>query len=60
MKARTASLVLAVLLAWPFPGQSENVLRLASAISGLTFDLHGFNHFPTIPGCRRSARLRCT
>jgi hypothetical protein len=42
MKARTASLVLAVLLAWPLPGQSENVLRWASAISGLTFDPHAF------------------
>ena len=47
MKARTASLVLAVLLAWPLPGQAENVLRWASAISGLTFDPHAFNHYPT-------------
>jgi peptide/nickel transport system substrate-binding protein len=47
MKARTASLFLAVFLAWPLPGQSENVLRWASAISGLTFDPHAFNHYPT-------------
>jgi peptide/nickel transport system substrate-binding protein len=47
MKTRTVGLILAVLLTWPLPGQSENVLRWASAISGLTFDPHAFNHYPT-------------
>jgi peptide/nickel transport system substrate-binding protein len=40
-------LVLAFVLAWPAPGRAENVLRWQSAISGLTFDPHAFNHAPT-------------
>jgi peptide/nickel transport system substrate-binding protein len=35
-------------LAWPAPGRTENVLRWASAIAGLTFDPHAFNHQPTL------------
>ena len=40
-------LLLAFVLAWPAPGRAENVLRWSSAISGLTFDPHAFNHTPT-------------
>jgi peptide/nickel transport system substrate-binding protein len=40
-------LLMAFVLAWPGPGRAENVLRWASAISGLTFDPHAFNHTPT-------------
>jgi peptide/nickel transport system substrate-binding protein len=40
-------LLLVVLLAWPAPGRAENVLRWQSAIAGLTFDPHAFNHSPT-------------
>jgi peptide/nickel transport system substrate-binding protein len=47
MKTRTVALVLAILLTWPLPGRSENVLRWQSAIAGLTFDPHAFNHYPT-------------
>ena len=39
---------LAVVLTWPLPGRAENVLRWASAIAGLTFDPHAFNHNPTL------------
>jgi peptide/nickel transport system substrate-binding protein len=47
INVRTIVLGLVVVLAWPGPGQAENVLRWASAIAGLTFDPHAFNHFPT-------------
>jgi peptide/nickel transport system substrate-binding protein len=40
-------LLLILVLAWPAPGRAENVLRWASAIAGLTFDPHAFNHTPT-------------
>jgi peptide/nickel transport system substrate-binding protein len=40
-------LLLILVLAWPAPGRAENVLRWASAIAGLTFDPHAFNHNPT-------------
>ena len=47
MKIRILVLALAVVLAWPAPGRAEKVLRWASAIAGLTFDPHAFNHTPT-------------
>ena len=47
MESRILVLALAVVLAWPAPGRAENVLRWSSAISGLTFDPHAFNHYPT-------------
>jgi hypothetical protein len=40
-------LLMAFVLAWPGSGRAENVLRWQSAISGLTFDPHAFNHTPT-------------
>ena len=45
MRIRILVLAVAVVLAWPAPG-AENVLRWASAIAGLTFDPHAFNHYP--------------
>jgi peptide/nickel transport system substrate-binding protein len=39
--------LLAIVVAWPASGRAENVLRWSSAIAGLTFDPHAFNHFPT-------------
>ena len=39
--------LLAFVLAWPTSGRAENVLHWQSAISGLTFDPHAFNHTPT-------------
>jgi peptide/nickel transport system substrate-binding protein len=47
MRIRILVLAVAVVLVWPAPGQAENVLRWASAIAGLTFDPHAFNHNPT-------------
>jgi peptide/nickel transport system substrate-binding protein len=47
MAARMMVLALSILLAWTTPGRAENVLRWSSAISGLTFDPHAFNHQPT-------------
>jgi peptide/nickel transport system substrate-binding protein len=47
MSNRILVLAVAVALVWPAPGRAENVLRWASAIAGLTFDPHAFNHTPT-------------
>jgi peptide/nickel transport system substrate-binding protein len=47
MSVRILVLAVAVVLVWPSPGRAENVLRWASAISGVTFDPHAFNHQPT-------------
>jgi peptide/nickel transport system substrate-binding protein len=47
LSIRILVLALAIVSAWPWPGRAENLLRWASAISGLTFDPHAFNHFPT-------------
>jgi peptide/nickel transport system substrate-binding protein len=47
MRIRILVLAVAVVLVWSAPGRAENVLRWASAISGLTFDPHAFNHTPT-------------
>jgi peptide/nickel transport system substrate-binding protein len=47
MRIRILVLAVALVLVWPAPGQAENVLRWASAIAGLTFDPHAFNHYPT-------------
>jgi peptide/nickel transport system substrate-binding protein len=48
MTIRILVLALVVVLVWSGPGRAENVLRWASAISGLTFDPHAFNHAPTV------------
>ena len=45
--SRRSIVLVAFVLAWPAPGRAENVLRWQSAISGLTFDPHAFNHTPT-------------
>ncbi len=47
MSVRILVLAVALVLAWSAPGRAENVLRWASAIAGLTFDPHAFNHQPT-------------
>ena len=47
MGVRILVLAVALVLAWSAPGQAENVLRWSSAIAGLTFDPHAFNHYPT-------------
>src|SRR3712207_1303179 len=50
-QVRVAAVALAALLAAtlaPAPASAGNVVRWASAISGLTFDPHAFNHGPTI------------
>ena len=47
MSVRILALAAAVVLVWPAPGRAENVLRWQSAIAGLTFDPHAFNHQPT-------------
>jgi peptide/nickel transport system substrate-binding protein len=47
MMVPAITLLVAFVLAWPAPGRAENVLRWQSAISGLTFDPHAFNHTPT-------------
>jgi peptide/nickel transport system substrate-binding protein len=48
MWVRAVILVVAVVLVTIItPARAENVLRWASAISGLTFDPHAFNHNPT-------------
>jgi peptide/nickel transport system substrate-binding protein len=44
---RAIILLAAFVLAWPGSGRAENVLHWSSAISGLTFDPHAFNHTPT-------------
>jgi peptide/nickel transport system substrate-binding protein len=47
MRVLAIVVAVAVVVPWPLPGRAENVLRWASAISGLTFDPHAFNHYPT-------------
>jgi peptide/nickel transport system substrate-binding protein len=47
MIVRILVLAVAAVLVWPAPGRAENVLRWSSAIAGLTFDPHAFNHYPT-------------